>query len=46
MKQGTDLRVVTDDDIEFAQSMLNNYPKNYLGFKQSTVISKEILMAA
>ncbi len=40
------LRTVTDDDIQFAQSRINNRPKKCLGFKQPAVIFKEMAMAA
>ncbi len=46
VKKGTDLRTVTDDDIQFAQSRINNRPKKCLGFKQPAVIFKEMAMAA
>ncbi|WP_419236975.1 IS30 family transposase (plasmid) [Photobacterium leiognathi subsp. mandapamensis] len=46
VKKGTDLRTVTDDDIQFAQSRINNRPKKCLGFKQPAVIFKELAMAA
>ena len=45
VKKGTDLRTLTDDDIEFAQSRLNNRPKKCLGFKQPAIIFKEMAMA-
>ncbi len=46
VKKGTDLRTVTDDDIQFVQSRINNRPKKCLGFKQPAVIFKEMAMAA
>ncbi|KJF91720.1 hypothetical protein UB42_00090 [Photobacterium leiognathi] len=46
VKKGRDLRTVTDDDIQFAQSRINNHPKKCLGFKQPAVIFKEMAMAA
>lgn len=46
VKKGTDLRTVTDEDIQFAQSRINNRPKKCLGFKQPVVIFKELTVAA
>lgn len=46
VKKGTDLRTVTDDEINFAQLMINNRPKKCLGFKQPVVIFKELAIAA
>lgn len=40
VKKGTGLRTVTDDDIAFAQSRINNRPRKCLGFKQP-LFSKE-----
>ncbi|MCQ1060105.1 IS30 family transposase, partial [Photobacterium sp. ZSDE20] len=46
VKKGTDLRTVTDEDIELAQSRINNRPKKCLGFKQPSVVFKTMAMAA
>lgn len=46
VKKGTDLRTVTDNDIEFAQSRLNLRPKKSLGFKLPAVIFKEMAVVA
>ncbi|HIF9341168.1 TPA: IS30 family transposase [Photobacterium damselae] len=45
VKKGTDLKTVTDEDIQFAQSRINNRPKKCLGFKQPAVIFKQMAMA-
>lgn len=45
VEKGTGLRTVMDDDIQFAQSRINNCPKKCLGFKQSALIFKEIAIA-
>ncbi|TMO62203.1 IS30 family transposase, partial [Pseudoalteromonas aurantia] len=34
-----------DEDIQFAQSRINNRPRKCLGFKQPAVIFKEIMAA-
>ena len=46
VKKGSDLRQVTDEYIQFAQSRINNRPRKCLGFKQPAVIFKELAMAA
>lgn len=46
VKKGTDLRMVTDEDILFAQTRINHRPKKCLGFKQPAVIFKEMALAA
>ncbi|KZN41029.1 hypothetical protein N475_01215 [Pseudoalteromonas luteoviolacea DSM 6061] len=46
MKKGVDLRQVTDEDIQFAQSRINYRPRKCLGFKQPAIIFKEHGMAA
>ncbi len=46
VKKGTDLRTVSDDDIERAQRRINYRPKKCLGFKQPAVIFKEMMEAA
>ncbi|WP_432458936.1 IS30 family transposase [Agarivorans sp. QJM3NY_25] len=46
VKKGTDLRTVSDEDIERAQRRINYRPKKCLGFKQPAVIFKEIMEAA
>ncbi|GEM81517.1 IS30 family transposase [Vibrio superstes] len=38
VKKGTDLRTVSDDDIERAQQRINYRPRKCLGFKQPAVI--------
>lgn len=46
VKKGTDLRTVSDDDIERAQQRINYRPKKCLGFKQPAVVFKEMMKAA
>lgn len=46
VKKGTDLRTVSDDDIERAQQRINYRPKKCLGFKQPAVLFKEMMSAA
>lgn len=46
VKKGTDLRKVTENDVQFAQSRINHRPKKCLGFKQPAVVFKELAMAA
>ena len=46
VKKGSDLRQVTDEYIQFAQSRINNRPRKCLGFKQPAVIFKELALAA
>ncbi|WP_261872596.1 IS30 family transposase [Vibrio rarus] len=45
VKKGTDLRTVSDDDIERAQQRINYRPKKCLGFKQPAVIFREMMEA-
>lgn len=46
IKKGTDLRTVTDADIAFALSRINNRPRKCLEFKQPSVIFNQMTMAA
>ncbi|WP_154723811.1 IS30 family transposase [Vibrio cyclitrophicus] len=46
VKKGTDLRTVTEDDIQFAQSRINYRPRKCLGFKQPAVVFEKMAMAA
>lgn len=46
IKKGTDLREVSDVDVEFAMSRINYRPKKCLGFKQPAVVFKEMMQAA
>lgn len=46
VKKGTDLRTVSDGDINRAQQRINYRPKKCLGFKQPAVIFKEMIEAA
>ncbi|MEZ9667355.1 IS30 family transposase, partial [Vibrio breoganii] len=46
VKKGTDLRTVSDEDIERAQHRINYRPKKCLGFKQPAVIFQEMMSAA
>lgn len=46
VKKGTDLTMVTDEDITFAQARINHRPKKCLGFKQPAIIFKEMALAA
>jgi IS30 family transposase len=44
--KGTDLRSVTEKRIDFAMRRINNRPRKYLGFKQPTVIFKQMCLPA
>lgn len=46
VKKGTDLTTVTDSDIEFAVSRINDRPKKCLDFKQPAIVFKEMVLAA
>ncbi|WP_125780264.1 IS30 family transposase [Pseudoalteromonas rubra] len=46
IKKGTNLREVSDADVEFAMSRINYRPKKCLGFKQPAVVFKEMMQAA
>ncbi|PML25052.1 transposase [Vibrio breoganii] len=46
VKKGTDLRTVSDEDIERAQHRINYRPKKCLGFKQPVVVFQEMMSAA
>lgn len=46
IKKGTDLRSVSDDEIEQAQFRINYRPKKCLGFKQPAVIFSKMMVAA
>ncbi|KKE85014.1 hypothetical protein N481_01275 [Pseudoalteromonas luteoviolacea S4047-1] len=41
-----DLRQVTNENIQFAQSRISYHPRKCLGFKQPAIIFKEQEMAA
>lgn len=46
IKKGTDLREVSDADVEFAMSRINYRPRKCLSFKQPAVVFKEMTQAA
>ena len=46
VKKGTDLRTVTDSDIEFALLRINYRPRKCLDFKQPAIVFKEVALAA
>ncbi|MFH0257701.1 IS30 family transposase [Vibrio rumoiensis] len=46
IKKGTDLRSVSDDEVERAQLRINYRPKKCLGFKQPAVIFSKMMLAA
>ncbi|WP_133150501.1 IS30 family transposase, partial [Vibrio breoganii] len=46
VKKGTDLRTVSDEDIERAQHRINYRPKKCLVFKQPVVVFQEMMSAA
>lgn len=46
IKKGTDLRMVTDEEVLFAQNRINSRPKKCLGFKQPAVIFNDYALAA
>ncbi|MCO7201899.1 IS30 family transposase [Pseudoalteromonas sp. OANN1] len=46
IKKGTDLREISDADVEFAMSRINYRPRKCLSFKQPAVVFKEMTQAA
>lgn len=46
IKKGTDLRSVSNDEVELAQLRINYRPKKCLGFKQPAAIFNKMVLAA
>ena len=44
--KGTDLRTVSEEDLQHYQNSLNNRPRKCLGFRQPSVVFAELRMAA
>jgi IS30 family transposase len=44
--KGTDLRLITDEDVRWAERRLNLRPRKCLGFRQPEMVFKEYLQAA
>ncbi len=44
--KGTDLRMISDDDVRQAEKRLNQRPRKCLGFRQPEVVFEEYFQAA